>query len=105
MPEASTTIPAVRSGAIDLAIGTLFGSCAFNILILALADPFYRQGTLVEALGDPHVAAGLVAMLLMGIGLTQILLRGGNRYLPVVPTLLLMGIVYAGGVYAVYALG
>lgn len=105
MPEASTTIPAVRLGATDLAIGNLFGSCAFNVLILALADPFYRQGTLVEALGDPHVAAGLVAMLLMGMGLIQILLRGGSRYVPVVPTLLVMGLAYAGGVYAVYALG
>ena len=36
MPEASTTITAVRIGATDLAVGNLFGSCAFNILILAL---------------------------------------------------------------------
>ena len=104
MPEASTSVAAVRFGAIDLAVGNLFGSCAFNILILALADPFYRQGTLVESLEAPHLAAGLVAVLLMSLGLSQILLRGSHRYAPVVPTLGIMGFVYIGGLLAVYAL-
>ena len=105
MPEISTSIAAVRLGAVDLAIGNLYGSCAFNILILSLADPFYRGGVLVETLEDPHFAAGVVAISLMGLGLSQIALRGGSRYLPVVPTLVLMGLVYLGGVYAVYELG
>ena len=105
MPEASTTIAAVRSGALDLAVGTLYGSCVFNILILALADPFYRQGTLVETLEIAHIAAGLVAIFLMGLGLGQILLRGNNPYVPVVPTLVVMGFVYIGGLFAVYTLG
>ena len=105
MPEASTTIAAVRSGALDLAVGILYGSCVFNILILALADPFYRQGTLVETLEIAHIAAGLVAIFLMGLGLGQILLRGNNPYVPVVPTLVVMGFVYIGGLFAVYTLG
>ena len=104
MPEASTTIAAVRFGAIDLAVGNLYGSCTFNILILALADPFYRQGTLVETFGSAHIAAGLVAVLLMSLGLYQILLRGTNSYLPAVPTLVVMGLVYMGGLATVYIL-
>ena len=105
MPEATTTIAAVRIGAADLAVGTLYGSCAFNILVLALADPFYRQGTLVEALGDAPVAAGLVAILLMTLGLGQILLRGSHPLVPAVPTLVAMGLIYGGGLYLVYSLG
>ena len=105
MPEISTSIAAVRMGAVDLAIGNLYGSCALNIVLLSLADPFYRKGVLVETLGDPHFAAGVVAIALMGLGLSQILLRGGSRYLPVVPTIVVMGLVYFGGVYAVYELG
>ena len=105
MPEATTTIAAVRIGAADLAVGTLYGSCAFNILVLALADPFYRQGTLVEALGDAPVAAGLVAILLMTLGLGQILLRGSHPLVPAVPALVAMGLIYGGGLYLVYSLG
>ena len=105
MPEASTTITSVRMGAVDLGIGNIYGSCAFNIFILAIADPFYRQGTVVETLGTEHVAAGLVAVLLMGLGLLQIMLRGSSRYLPVVPTLAVIGLIYGGGLYLVYALG
>ena len=105
MPEISTTVAAVRFGAVDLAVGTLYGSCAFNILILALADPFYRQGTLVENLETAHIAAGLTAVFLMSIGLYQIFVRGRNSYVPVVPTLLLMGLVYVGGLFVVYTLG
>ncbi len=105
MPEISTTVAAVRFGAVDLAVGNLYGSCAFNILILALADPFYRGGVLVENLGSAHIATGLFAVFLIGIGLYLIIARGGNRYIPVVPTLVLMGLVYLGGLYVVYALG
>lgn len=105
MPEVSTTFAAVRFGAIDLAVGNLYGSCAFNILILALADPFYRQGVLSESLEEAHIAAGLVAVLLMGAGLLQIFFKGSHRFVPVVPTLVAMALVYFGGVYAVYTLG
>ena len=105
MPEVSATFAAVRFGAIDLAVGNLYGSCAFNILILALADPFYRQGILVESLDTAHIAAGLVAVSLIGLGLLQILLRGSHSIVPAVPTLVLMALVYFGGIYAVYTLG
>ena len=105
MPEVSTTVASVRMGAVDLGVGALYGSCAFNILVLALADPFYREGTLVETLGTEHMAAGLAAILLMTLGLSQILSRGRVAYAPVVPTLLLMAIIYAGGLYLVYSLG
>jgi cation:H+ antiporter len=104
MPEASTTVAAVRLGATDLAVGGLYGSCAFNVLILAVADPFYRQGVLVSTLETGHLAAGLVAVLLMALGLSQILLRGRYRYAPVAPVLVVMGLVYVGGLFAVYIL-
>ena len=105
MPEASATVAAVRLGAVDLAVGNLYGSCAFNILILGLADPFYREGVLVENLEAAHIAAGLFAISLMGLGLYQILVRGGNRYISPMPTMALMGLVYLGGLYVVFALG
>ena len=103
-PEAATSITALRIGAADLAVGNLFGSCAFNIAILGLADPFYRDGTLLETLESAHIAAGLVAIGLMSAALLQVHLRGGKWYLPAVPTLALMVGGYLGGLLAVYTL-
>lgn len=104
MPEAATTVTAVRIGAADLGVGNLYGSCAFNILILALADPFYRQGTLVETLQDEHLAAGLLAVTLMGMGLVLILSRGRHRYIPVRPSLAAMALLYLASLYIVFSL-
>ena len=104
MPEAATTIAAVRFNAVDLAIGGLYGSCAFNILILALVDPFYRDGVLLGSLTDAHLAAGITAILLITAGLVQILIRGNNRFLPPRPWMGLMCVGYLGGLAAVYLL-
>ena len=104
MPEISTAIASVRLGAVDLGVGNIYGSCAFNIVIFALADPLYRQGVLVETLGSEHVAAGVVAVCLMGCGLALILTKGSYRYLPAVPILVLMGLGYLGAVYLVFSL-
>ena len=105
MPEASATIAAARLGAADLAIGNLYGSCAFTILVLALADPFYREGPLLESLGREPVAAGLIAVLLMVLGLWQILLRGQSRRIPTRPVMALICLVYGLGLFLVYSLG
>src|SRR5688572_33303106 len=56
LPELGTDISATRMGAVDLAIGDLFGSSMANMLILALVDllpprrQVLRQATLDHAL-------------------------------------------------------
>ena len=104
MPEASTSIAAIRFGAADLAFGNLYGSCAFNILILSLSDPFYRRGVLVETLGREHVAAGLMAVFLMGLGLTQVMAKDRAPAPLSNLGLVVMAAAYVGGVYLVFAL-
>ena len=104
MPEVSTSVTAIRLGASDLALGNLYGSCAFNILILALADPFYRKGVLVEALGREHVAAGLIAVFLMALGLVQVMTRDRAPARLSNAGLAVMVPVYLAGVYLVFAL-
>ena len=104
MPEATVTIASVRYGAIDLAVGNLYGSCAFNVLILAIADPFYRQGPLLNTLEKAQVVAGLLAVLLMGLGAAQFLLRdsGWSRYM--VPISLSMCAIYLAGLFVLFRL-
>ena len=104
MPEATTTIAAMRFNAVDLAIGGLYGSCAFNVLVLALVDPFYRGGVLLNSLENTHMAAGVAAVILMSMGLTQILLRGNFKFLPPRPWMGLMCTSYVGGLLVVFVL-
>lgn len=71
LPEAVSTITAIRIGAVGMAIGNIFGSNAFNMLIFALLD-VATPGALMAMVSDTHVlTAGCVmvatAVALMGI--------------------------------------
>ena len=104
MPEATVTVAAVRARSVDLGVGNLYGSCTFNVLVLALADPFYTAGPLLDTMDNAHIAAGSIAVLLMVLVLGQVLLRGQRSWAPVLPTMAAVGLLYIGGVYAVFRL-
>ena len=62
MPEISATFAAARLGAADLGFAGVYGSCVFNITILAYADFFYRKGVVVNSAETEHYIAGIIAM-------------------------------------------
>ena len=107
LPEATVTIASIRIGAMDLAAGNVYGSCAFNVLILAVADPFYGGGPILSsASADVALAAASgFAVGLMAIGMAQFTLRRqGRGILPPLPTSGAMCALYLGGLYVIYAL-
>jgi cation:H+ antiporter len=57
----------------DLALGTLFGSCLFNITILALLDSLYRPAPILSQARLRHVASAGVGILLIAIAAGTIL--------------------------------
>ena len=77
LPELSSTLAAVRMGAVDLGVAGLFGSAVFNASVLAYADPFYRGGVLVNQTEGVHIIAGCVAVGLILAAL--VLVMGRNR--------------------------
>ncbi|MCH8280006.1 MAG: sodium:calcium antiporter [Chloroflexi bacterium] len=105
MPEAAATIAAVRMGAVDLGVSGLFGSCVFNVTILAYADPFYRSGILNNQTEASHFVAGIVAIVLILAALALIL--GQNRVGRIMARagLALMAVIYIAGAVAVVWLG
>jgi len=105
MPEASATVAAARMGAIDLGVSGLFGSCVFNVTILAFADPFYRDGILINQTDAPHFVAGIIAIVLILAALVLIL--GQNRLgrFTARAGLALMAVIYIAGAVAVIRLG
>ena len=105
MPEAAATIAAARMGAADLGVGNLYGSCVFNIIILSFADPFYRQGILINQSEPAHFVAGGMALLLILFGLVLILGRNRMHRILVVAGLALMAALYLAGAVVVATLG
>ena len=104
LPETATSVAATRLGSPDLAVGNVYGSCAFNVAALAVADPFYRQGVLVATMGQEHIAAGVAAVALMAAGGVLIYTRGAHPILSAKPIAGLMLIGYAGAIFLVFRL-
>ncbi len=99
MPEASATVAAARMGAADLGVAGLYGSCVFNVTILSFADPFYRNGIVLNNPQPEHFVAGIIAVALILWG--GLLLWGRNR-LP--QPAIIAGLALMAGVYLVGAL-
>lgn len=94
VPELVTSIAAVRSGALTLAVGGIVGGNAFDLLFIAASDVAYRSGSVYAALTEADVFILAWAMLLVAI-VTAGLLRRQKE-----------GIGFEGiGVLAVYLAG
>lgn len=105
LPELVTTFAAVRLGAFDLAVGNLFGSNAFNMAILFLADVAYWNGSLLAAVEPTHAITAFISIVLMSIGVMGIIYRAEKRFLLIEPDSFLMIVGYIVGMWLLYRLG
>lgn len=78
-PEVVVTVAALRMGAIDLAVGNLFGSNLFNIAILAIDDLLYLPGPLFADVSTAHIASAFSAMMMSGLAIVGLVLRPVSR--------------------------
>ena len=81
VPELVVTIAALRLGALDMAIGNLFGSNLFNVLILAVDDLAYRRGPLLTSVSAVHAGSAISASVMTGIAMAGLMYRPGGRLL------------------------
>jgi len=81
LPEVVVSIAAVRMGAVDLAIGNLFGSNIFNIFILALDDIFFLKGPLLSYANTNHLISALSAMAMTAIAIIGLTYRAEKKRL------------------------
>jgi len=73
-PELVTGVSsAVLVGLPDLAMGTLFGSCLFNLAILALLDILHRRTPVLSEVRLRHIASA-------GMGILLIAIAGGSIF-------------------------
>ncbi|MDA8260900.1 MAG: sodium:calcium antiporter [Betaproteobacteria bacterium] len=89
-PEVVVTVAALRMGAVDLAIGNLFGSNLSNSAILALDDLAYLPGPLFADVSISHAASAFSAMMMSGLAVVSLVLRPTSRVLRSVSWISLM---------------
>jgi cation:H+ antiporter len=81
-PELVTTIAAVRRGALTLALSNIVGTNGFNVLVIAMADVGYRQGSIYHDIAAAELTWGLTVILMTAVlllGMVQRQIRGiGN---------------------------
>lgn len=104
LPEIVTTIAALRLGAVDMAIGNIFGSNAFNMAILSVAELFSPQPLLSIASTTHAVTAGAV-ILITALAVITLIYRPTKRFFFIEPDALLLATLIIGALWLVYILG
>lgn len=66
VPELATTWGAIRIGAIDMAVGNLLGSNLFDLLILAIDDFAYLEGSIYAHISPIHAVSALTSCVMSG---------------------------------------
>jgi len=78
-PEIAASVAAVRLGAVDLAVGNLFGSNAFNMCVLLFMDLAYTDGPVLASVSQAHVLSAQLAALALSFGVIGLMSRLEQR--------------------------
>lgn len=105
LPEFLTSLAAVRMGAPELAVGNLFGSNVFNMLMVGVADFFYLEGSFLADINNDFALVSLLGILLMLMALIGNLARIERRILFVELDAIAIIAVYILGVYLLFLTG
>ena len=106
LPEVSTSIAALRQNAPNLAVSNLFGSNSFNILVLAVADFFYDDGSLFGGMDNGALIAGLFAILIISLSIWMLRVKRPVRVLSFTgPSMALITALYGAGLFLVFYFG
>jgi cation:H+ antiporter len=81
LPELVVTLGALQLGAVDLAVGNLFGSNLFNLFLLGVMDLLYFPAPLLRVVAPEHAGTGLMAILMTGIAAAELVYRPQKKTL------------------------
>lgn len=105
-PEIAVTIAAARMGALDLAVGNVFGSNMFNMVILALDDILYRQGPLLGHVSLVHAVTAMTTLVMSGIAIAAMSYRRPSGPSIAVGSMsLVLALLYIGNAIILFHLG
>lgn len=103
LPELAVDCSAALIPAPDIAVGDLFGSCLFNLLILAVLDLTFRpRGGMLSRTAAAHALSATMSVVLVGLAVLSLLLKVDWELLRLSPGVLAIGVVYLLGLRLVY---
>jgi cation:H+ antiporter len=97
LPELATGVFAIRAGAVELAVGDIFGSCMGNLMILAVADLSVRQTAILNRVAANQVLVGVLGMILLATAAAGIVAHLGLTVLNWGWSPLAIGVTYVLG--------
>ncbi|HEX5137064.1 MAG TPA: sodium:calcium antiporter [Planctomycetota bacterium] len=103
LPELVATIAAVRMGASDLAVGNIFGSNAFNMVILLPVD-LAHPGAVLADVSPAHAITALAVIIVTAVAVLGILYRAEKRIWLIEPDAALVVLLVLGALGLLYAL-
>jgi len=104
IPEVVVSIAAVRIGAIDLAMGNLFGSNIFNIFILAIDDFFFIKGPILSLVNQNHIISTLFAIAMTSTAIIGLTYRAEKRTLFLAWDSIVIILLYMANLLSLYML-
>lgn len=106
LPELASMIAALRLGAVDLAIGNVYGSNAFNMILLIPLDVMYRDpahgGSLLAAVSADHAITAVAVVLAMQVAVMGQLYKVEGRTRFIDPDAWLVILIVVGALAMIY---
>ena len=104
LPELVASLAALRMGALDLAIGNVFGSNAFNMLLLVPLDVVHR-GPILSAVSKSHAITCLAAIVATLVVVLGQLYHAERRRKVIEPDATLVIVIVFGALWLIYQNG
>jgi cation:H+ antiporter len=104
LPELSTTTSAVRRRHYSMAISNIFGSNAFDVTLLVLADALSRDGTILAHAEKSMIFVALVGAAMTCVYVLGILERADRTVLGIGWDSALALVLYVGGMAVLYTM-
>ncbi|MCA9049382.1 MAG: hypothetical protein KDA89_11685 [Planctomycetaceae bacterium] len=104
LPEAVSTFTAIRMGTVDMAVGNILGSNAFNMVILAATD-IASPVPVLSQVSDVHLITAACVVITTGATLLTLLYRAEKRWWIIEPDALLIALLVVGSLFLVYLKG
>lgn len=109
LPELTVAVTAARSGLYEMILGNIFGANMFNVVVIAVADFFYRGGTLAGATVNgsealPGVISVVFAAVITCVAIFGVRARIKTRiWRATLPSIVILAL-YLGMTYWLYSL-
>ena len=101
LPEAVTTIAAIRLGQMNMAVANIFGSNAFNMVILGIVD-IATPVSIYTLASQAHLITAIAVIIVSAVALLGLLYRAEKRYWLIEPDALVVVVLVLGALALVY---